>query len=285
MNENLKETRRQGTVLHPLKLYRMYDEAGKINVPYHWQETEEILYMRQGSLKLRIGDDNYIGKPGDIFYINPRELHEMQALTPDCFYLAFVFPLSWLKFDQADEAEETCLKPLYEQRAHIVHSLEERVSEEIRILLEEVTALYESEEEGAWLGIKADLLKFYYYMYSNGLVIRSQKEPSEKTLLLLEISQYIGKHCHEKLSLKQLGDEFHMSPKYFSVFFQKHFHKNLTEHITSIRIEKAKKLLLESDADMEQIALRAGFTDSSYFIRVFRQTTGMTPGRYRKIFF
>ncbi len=100
--------------------------------------------------------------------------------------------------------------------------------------------------------------------------------------LILEIARYMQTHYKEKLSLKELGQVFHMSPKYFSVFFQKHFSENLTDYLTSIRIECAKKMLVESDADMELISQQAGFSSASYFIRMFRKALGLTPGQYRK---
>ena len=94
--QELRETRRQGTPMRPLKIYRMQNIGGKIDVPYHWQESVEILWIQKGGLSVKIKDISYEGRPGDIFYINPQELHGMQSVTPDCTYLAFVFPLAYV---------------------------------------------------------------------------------------------------------------------------------------------------------------------------------------------
>lgn len=96
MRTNLQELRPQGTLMRPLKIYLMDEADGKIDVPYHWQENTEILWIQKGELSLKIQEKNYIVKAGDIVYINPRELHGMQSRTPDCTYQAFIFPLSWL---------------------------------------------------------------------------------------------------------------------------------------------------------------------------------------------
>ena len=283
MQNNLQETRRQGTLLHPLKIYRMDNENGRIDVPYHWQESAEILWMHRGQLGLRVKEEEYEGRKGDIFYVNPRELHGMQAKTQDCIYLAFVFPIQWLLFTQADEAGERYIRPLAELSVHISTHLPKGAAEQVRGLLDEIYSLYESGDEGAWLGIKADLIKFYYHMYREGLAGRREADTRQMDTLL-KISRYIQEHCDENLSLKKMGDVFHMSPKYFSVYFQKHFSRRFTDYLTSIRVERAKKLLLETESGMELIAQRTGFSESSYFIRVFREASGMTPGQYRKEF-
>ena len=281
MKQHLQETRPQGTLMRPLKIYLMQEPNGKIDVPYHWQETTEILWIQSGKLCLTIQENNYIGKAGDIFYINSRQLHGMQSQTPDCTYLAFIFPLSWLQFAQMDEAAEIYLNPLAEGKAQVITRLPASAAEQSGSIFQEIYDNYYS-SNGNWLIIKANLLYFYACLYQNNLVTYKQQEDSAQMRLLLDIARYMQTHYREKLSLQELGQVFHMSPKYFSVFFQKHFSRNFTEYLTAIRIEHAKKMLVESDADMELISQQSGFSSSSYFIRTFRETLGLTPGQYRK---
>ena len=283
MKQNLQETRPQGTLMRPLKIYLMQEPNGKIDVPYHWQENAEILWIQTGELNVKIQEKTYIGKAGDIICINPRQLHGMQSQTPDCTYLAFIFPLSWLQFAQMDEAAEMYLNPLIEEKAQVTTHLPLSVAEQAHTAFQEIYDNY-CTNNGNWLMIKADLLRFYACLYQNDLITYRQHEDSAQTRLLLEIAHYIQAHYKEKLSLQKLGHEFHMSPKYFSVFFQKHFSRNFTEYLTTIRIERAKKMLIESDADMELISQQTGFSSSSYFIRMFRETLGLTPGQYRQNF-
>lgn len=283
MRQELREIRTQGTPMRPLKIYKMQDENGRIDVPYHWQEHVEILWVLSGRLSVTVRDEPYDGTAGNIFYINPRELHGMQSTARGCTYLAMVFPLSWLQFDQADEAGENYLRPLAELNAYVTTYLPRRTAERAESLFQEIYALYEGDDDGAWLGIKARLLLFYFYLYKDGVISRREKN-SRQMDMLLHISQYVQDHCGEYLSLETLGKRFHMSPKYFSVYFQKHFSRNFTDYLAATRIERAKKLLLETEADMELVAQQTGFSGSSYFIRVFRKATGMTPGQYRKEF-
>ena len=283
MRQSLQETRAQGTLMRPLKIYLMQEPNGKIDVPYHWQESAEIIWIQTGELNLKIQENSFVGRAGDIIYINPRELHGMQSQTPDCTYLAFIFPLSWLQFTQPDEAAERYLSPLAEGNAQVITQLPSSVARQASIGFQEIYDNYCS-SDGNWLIIKANLIGFYARLYQNNLVTYGQQDNSAQMRLLLEITRYIQTHCAEKLSLNELGRVFHMSPKYFSVFFQKHFSRNFTEYLSAIRIERAKKLLVESDADMELISQQTGFSSSSYFIRMFRNALDLTPGQYRKKF-
>ncbi len=280
MQQSLKETRVQGTPMHPLKIYEMKEENGKIDVPYHWQETVEILWIQTGTLSLMIRDEQFTGNPCDIFYVNPRELHGMQSVTADCTYLAFIFPISWLQFVHADEAAGKYLNPLISQSAHIATQLPRQTAVRVTPILQEIFTLYKNEDIGAWLGIKADLLRFYCDMYRDGMVHRSHEDSCQMSLLL-DLSRFIQEHSSENLTLKILGERFHMSPKYFSVYFQKHFARNFTDYLTAVRIEHAKKLLLETSFPMELIAQQTGFSSSSYFIRTFHESTGLTPRQFR----
>ena len=124
-------------------------------------------------------------------------------------------------------------------------------------------------------------MRLYYTLYAAGLVGRSAAGgPRQDTLLAS--ARYIQEHSAEPLSLGGLGRQFHMSPKYFSAYFQKHFFRSFTGYLTAVRLEHARRLLQETDADIELVAQRAGFSASSYFIRIFRQSFGMTPGQYRR---
>ncbi len=281
--KELQETRKQGTPMHPLKIYQMYDINGKIDVPYHWHDNVEILWIQKGRLSLMVKDVLYTGKQGDVFYINPRELHGMNSLTHDCTYLAFIFPLQWLQFAQADEAGEKYLKPLGQMGTYIINCLPAQTAEGAVKVLKEIYSLYQKDGEGAWLGIKAGMLLFYYYIYRDRLASRRQ-ENSACMDTLMEISLYIQENCQYPLTLKMLGDKFHMSPKYFSVYFQKHFARNFSDYLMAVRIENAKKILAATDAGMELVAQQSGFSSSSYFIRVFKEASGITPGQYRREF-
>ena len=118
---SLRESR-PGRRDRPLEIYAMQAGPAGLEVPVHWHDHAEILLMQAGELALTVEGEPRTGRPGDVFYLNPRALHGMRSPGPECRYLAFVFPLPWLGFAQADEAEDY-LRPLAEGSARVATQL------------------------------------------------------------------------------------------------------------------------------------------------------------------
>ena len=72
------------------------------------------------------------------------------------------------------------------------------------------------------------------------------------------------------------------SPGHLSQMFYKKTGTKLSRYINEERLENAKQLLKTTDMNIKQIAYSCGYSESSYFIRIFRKLTGTTPNKYRK---
>ena len=94
--------------------------------------------------------------------------------------------------------------------------------------------------------------------------------------------QYIKSYYNSPLTLKELSDYVGMEAKYFSEYFRKATGVTFKEYQTDIRIKMSKKMLLNPDATLEEIAEAIGYNDSKYFSRVFKKVNGIPPGEYRK---
>ncbi len=95
---------------------------------------------------------------------------------------------------------------------------------------------------------------------------------------------YIDKHYADEITLAEVAGSVHMSQWYFSKLFRKETGTTFSDYLIELRIRRAKELI-RSDAAMKnyEIAERVGFSDSRYFGQLFKKTTGMTPGEYRRI--
>lgn len=99
--------------------------------------------------------------------------------------------------------------------------------------------------------------------------------------MLYKALQYIEDHYKEKFSLQDIADYVHFSAPYFSKVFKKEIGVTFTKYLTNVRIEKSKQLLKDAGIPLSDIPAMAGFEEQSYFTRVFRATTGVSPGKYR----
>lgn len=101
--------------------------------------------------------------------------------------------------------------------------------------------------------------------------------PSMKLLL-----DYIDKHYAEPISLTEMARHFHFNPSYLSSFFAAHHHEGFKEHLNRVRIDKAADLLRKRDIPISEISSRVGYGDHSYFCKVFKKSTGLSPTQYRR---
>ena len=83
------------------------------------------------------------------------------------------------------------------------------------------------------------------------------------------------------LSLDEIARQVGYTEYYLTRKFTKETGMKLTEYIRSVRINAAKVMLLTSKKDIQQISEELQFGNRSYFDRVFRQETGVSPARFR----
>lgn len=92
---------------------------------------------------------------------------------------------------------------------------------------------------------------------------------------------YIVKNYANNITLDDVANEVHLNPAYFSTLFKKEVGNSFKEYLNMIRIEESKRLLTNSSYSIVDIAVAVGFEDQSYFSKVFKKYTGITPKQYR----
>ena len=94
--------------------------------------------------------------------------------------------------------------------------------------------------------------------------------------------RYVATHYAEPLHIADVAGKLHLSPDYFGVLFRRIVGENFNTYLMRIRIEESKLLLLSTNDSLTDIAIATGFSDQSYFCKVFKKHTGITPGKYRR---
>ena len=99
---------------------------------------------------------------------------------------------------------------------------------------------------------------------------------------IVESVKYINEHFKERLTLQIVASKAFMNPKYFSHVFKKEMGGAFTEYVNNLKIQYACRLLETIDYPAYRISIECGFSDPSYFNRVFCAKMNMTPNTYRK---
>ncbi|HOJ46952.1 MAG TPA: AraC family transcriptional regulator, partial [Bacillota bacterium] len=97
-----------------------------------------------------------------------------------------------------------------------------------------------------------------------------------------EILEYIDKNLSSKITIQDIASAVHLSPSHLSSLFKQKTGLTVYSFILSKRLILARKLLMETDMLLDDIAEECGFSDVSSFIRCFRERVGTTPGQYRR---
>jgi len=93
--------------------------------------------------------------------------------------------------------------------------------------------------------------------------------------------EYIKSNYSQKIGLEDIAAYVHLSCSHLSSIFRKETGLTISVYINQVRIEKSKPMLLHGDIPIVQIADQCGFGDQSYFTRVFKKQTGVSPKKFR----
>ncbi len=105
---------------------------------------------------------------------------------------------------------------------------------------------------------------------------------SSKHPILKPIIEYIYNNKHENIMLSQMAKLSHTSPSYLSRLFKKEMGKNFSDYVTDFKMTLAKNMLEDTSLSVTDISNDLGFSDSGYFIKLFKKHEGITPAMFRK---
>jgi two-component system, response regulator YesN len=99
---------------------------------------------------------------------------------------------------------------------------------------------------------------------------------------LRRAEKFIRENFMGRPTLPEAAAAAGLSPAYFSSVFKEELGESFSEYLNRLRVELAAELLVSSDMSLIEVAGSCGFDDQSWFTKVFKLHTGMSPGRYRK---
>ena len=106
-------------------------------------------------------------------------------------------------------------------------------------------------------------------------------ETDKGNLYIRKALRFMQDNYGEHLELAKVAEYVGLSPSYFSALFNQIVGVSFREQLCRIRVEESKRLLLQKDYSLVDIALAMGFPDQSYYCKVFKRIVGVTPGKYR----
>ncbi|WP_028552165.1 response regulator transcription factor [Paenibacillus sp. UNC451MF] len=100
--------------------------------------------------------------------------------------------------------------------------------------------------------------------------------------LMSKIKGYVMQHLDQPISREDIAKYVNLHPDYLSRWYKKETQKSIMEYITEEKVRVAKEMLLTTDLSVSDIAMSVGYSNFSYFSKVFKHVVSMNPNEYRK---
>ncbi len=118
---------------------------------------------------------------------------------------------------------------------------------------------------------------------ARSLVAAFSNKNGGKDEIISGVIKYINENYFRNIGLEDIANEFNISVFYFTKRFKANMGYTFVEYLTYIRIENAKKLLIEDpDIEIKEVCELVGYNDPKYFCKAFKKMTGLTPTEFRK---
>ena len=89
-------------------------------------------------------------------------------------------------------------------------------------------------------------------------------------------------YMNADMCVVSLADQVHLSQTYLSALFKRTIGHSISEHLLNLRVEKSKRLLIEGDIRLGEIAGLVGYNDANAFAKAFKRATGLSPAKFRQ---
>jgi two-component system response regulator YesN len=140
------------------------------------------------------------------------------------------------------------------------------------IYLREINALKTVDEMSHWL---SNIMN----RFTKSVFVFAEVKHSD---VIFKAIDFIKRNYKNKISLDEVANKVYLSPSYFSKIFKDEMKCNYNVYLNRLRIEKSKLLLLSDKVNLNDVATEVGFEDQSYYSKVFKKITGVTPGKFRE---
>lgn len=275
------EKKQRGTVLFPCALYRVDKFHPAYEMSFHWHTEYEIIAVRQGQIELTVNDESRVLQAGDVMFISDGMLHGGTPRGEDTVYDCIVFEDGILtKNSTASEIGEI-FRHGRSVKTYLPKEAYPELSERAFRLADELASLENEERRGGEIVCLGLILQFFGEAIRRGCCEDGYTETNRHLSRLKNALSYMEDHYSERVTLSALADAAGVTPKYLCRSFCSLTGKTPISYLNEYRIDRACEFLRTTDEPMLEIAGRCGFSDQSYFVKLFKRQKGITPGEYR----
>lgn len=247
----------------------------------HYHDTYEFYLQMAGERTLILNDICYTLKPGDLYILNPFEIHYTESRGSD-YYERYVInlPASFLNTLLTEGETRLLLDKL---ESCVLHLSPEQAAEAL-------SCFQRAERFRQKTGFLADKLLCSSILQLLMFLTELTEKAGLPDILegksiqpeIVKVIHYINRHYQENLSLEDAAELIHLSRYHFCRLFHEATGATFLEYLYNVRLAKVHQLLLATTLPLGDIAAKCGFASTAHLSRVFREAYGMSPRSFRK---
>lgn len=283
--ENYHEAKTHGELDFPYNTYLCSIPLDFRNVPPHWHEELELIYIKKGKGTVSVDFQNYTITAPAIILILPGQLHAIQQwMDEQMEYENIIFHPDMLIPRKNDSSSSGFLIPLLHGQITVptVFTPVYPYYEDVAAPIDACDAISASKPQGYELSIKSQLYQFFFILNNRCRNLSLSLHNKHHLDKAKNVLKYIENNYMNKITIAEIAEIAGFSESHFMRYFKETMGVTFVEYLKDYRLTMAARLLNGSDSAILAIASETGFDNLSYFNRAFKQKFGMTPSEYRR---
>jgi AraC-like DNA-binding protein len=265
-------------------------QAAYAEIFLHDHDYFELAYLYSGEVTHHLEDERQTLRPGDLVFLSPLVLHEMEVQPGSILMNIVIRPdlvsrSTWAALTEArvisDYLNGYQHIPGRARRRLFFPAAEQSDPQRVRTLLREF-AVEATEKKPGWAVVCESMLTAVFAMLSRhvGPAEHGTGKPDEERLVQ-DVLVWVHEN-YAQATLQKVAGQFRYSPSYLSRLVSRHTGRGLSDIVRDVRLDRTVQLLENSTLPVASIATEVGFASASHLHALFRQRHGMSPGEYRR---
>lgn len=264
-------------------------------IPYHLHDYAEIMVPLQGSFTIHLPNTTLTVAQDDLLLIGRQTIHQVEPISADAVVINIAlkdnaFTLNDLSFMRQETGRaQTISNMLFALLADEQFSagnynlFETNHAPKISALIYDLIHEYYTNDIQSEQIMHSDILALFSRLirqsYHSAIHLNANNGQQSNDLLALLL--YIEAN-YRNVTLDEMAGHFGFHPNYLSAFLKKHTGYTFIKLVHIQRVNVAAEMLMYTNASIEQIAVRVGYENPSYFYKIFKKMIGSSPTDYRQ---
>jgi AraC-like DNA-binding protein len=252
----------------------------------HDHDFYSLLFFKNGKGNLKINNNSFEVKPNSVCLISPCQTHSFEYASamegPVIFFCQdfYVEEFSFLRLLNLF----SCTTNLTGDISNPCFDLSEKDFNQLYSIIDSIDTEYENfTPSNNSATIIRSLLNIMLLRLSEWNRYRSENITGSDTVMVHELSRLVDSYFIKEHHVSFYTSAFNISEKHLNDLCNSHFNCGLKKILKDRLMQEARKLLLSSELSVSEISYKLNFDDNSYFNKVFKHETGLTPKKFRDI--